>query len=509
MRFDAAFRLPLEFKSNLLHFGSCPGAGRKAETQQRFAGLAKLVLGARAMTTFPATMLSRRSFLAAAAATAAGPAFAALPGQVDIVVVGAGAAGIAAARRVAAANRRVAVIEAAVRVGDRCSTETRTFGVPFDRGAHWIHTPDINPIAKLATNTGLDIYPTPPGQKVRIGRRNAREGEMEDFLSSLVRTNRAIGEAARGKVDVPCIRALPKDLLDWRQTVEFVLGPYAYSRDLNEISAVDFSRAAERDSDAFCRQGFGALIAKLAERIPVELSAPVTRIDVGGRGGVEVETARGRVSARAAIVTVSTGVLAANKIRFTPDLPKRQLDAVNGLRLGSYDHIALELPGNPLGLQRDDLVFEKCESARTGAILANVGGTTLCLIAVGGKFGRDLAAQGEAAMTGFAQDWLVGLYGTDVKKAVKRTSATRWNEDPWVLGGFSAAAPGAQGARRILMEPVRDRLWFAGEAVHETLWGTVGGAWESGERAAEAAMKKLGFIAEPREERRAPPKRRR
>lgn len=458
------------------------------------------------------TALTRRSFLAAAAASAAAPAFGAGPirGEVDIVVVGAGAAGIAAARRIAAANRRVALLEATERTGGRCFTDTSTFGVPFDRGAHWIHTPDLNPVARLAANTGLDIYPAPPGQKVRIGRRNAREGEMEDFLSALVRANRAIGDAARGKSDVPCAMALPKDLLDWRQTTEFVLGPYGCAKDLGEVSAMDFARAVERDSATFCRQGFGALIAKLAERLPVELSAAATRIDLGSRGGVDIETPRGRISARAAIVTVSTGVLAASKIRFTPDLPKRQLDAANALRLGSYDHIALELPGNPLGLQRDDLVFEKSESARTGALLANVGGSTLCVVTVGGKFGRDLAAQGEAAMTNFALDWLAGLYGPDVKKAVRRKSATQWNNDPWVMGGFSAAALGAQPARKILMEPVRDRLWFAGEAVHETLWGTVGGAWESGERAAEAAMKKLGFIVEPRPEpkRRTPSRRR-
>ncbi len=227
------------------------------------------------------TALTRRSFLAAAAASAAAPAFGAGPirGEVDIVVVGAGAAGIAAARRIAAANRRVALLEATERIGGRCFTDTSTFGVPFDRGAHWIHTPDLNPVARLATNTGLDIYPAPPGQKVRIGRRNAREGEMEDFLSALVRANRAIGEAARGKSDVPCAMALPKDLLDWRQTTEFVLGPYGCAKDLGEVSAMDFARAVERDSATFCRQGFGALIAKLAERLPVELSAAATRID--------------------------------------------------------------------------------------------------------------------------------------------------------------------------------------------------------------------------------------
>jgi hypothetical protein len=166
--------------------------------------------------------------------------------------------------------------------------------------------------------------------------------------------------------------------------------------------------------------------------------------------------------------------------------------------------VVLELPGNPLGLHQDELVFEKSENARTAAMLANVSGTNLCHVNIAGRFGRDLSAQGEAAMVAFALDWLTGLYGTDMKKAVKRTQATRWDSAPWVLGASSAAAPGAQSARRVLMEPLRDRLWFAGEAVHETLWGTVNGAWESGERAAEAALKKAGLLKEAPEPQRKP-----
>ena len=84
------------------------------------------------------------------------------------------------------------------------------------------------------------------------------------------------------------------------------------------------------------------------------------------------------------------------------------------------------------------------------------------------------------------------LYGGEIKGAVRRRQATNWNEAPWTLGAMSAAAPGAQSARKALMEPVNNRIWFAGEAAHETLWGTVGGAWESGERAADAVNKLLG-----------------
>jgi len=454
-------------------------------------------------------VLSRRRFLAASAASAAlvaAPARGAqFAGDVDIAVIGAGAAGIAAARRLAGTKARIALIEASGRLGGRCLTDTAMFGVPHDIGAHWIHQPDLNPISPLATRSGFDIYPAPPGQRVRIGRRYARESEMEDYLTAIVRANRAIGDAGRGKLDVSAAQALPKDFADWQRTVEFVLGPFGCAKDLDEVSAADFAHAAERDVDNFCRQGLGALIAKLGQGLPAQLSNPASRIEWGGRSGVDIETARGRLSARAVIVTVSTGVLMSDKLKFVPDLPRRQLDAIDKLKLGSYDHIALELPGNPLALQNDEMVFEKAESVRTAAILANLSGSTLCTVDVAGKFGRDLAASGDKAMVAFALDWLAGLYGGDVKKAVKRTHATQWNNDPWTLGAFSAASPGGQWARTALVEPLRDRIFFAGEATHETLWGTVGGAWSSGERAADQALKKLGFIAEPPEPKRPAP----
>jgi monoamine oxidase len=437
--------------------------------------------------------LNRRNFIAVSAALASAPALGAVSasGETDVAIVGAGAAGIAAARKVAAAGRRFALIEASDRIGGRCVTDTRIFGVPFDRGAHWLHMPDINPVARLSSRTGLDLYPAPPGQKLRIGRRNAREGEMEDYLAALVKANRAIQDAARGKADIACMQALPKDLGDWRPAVEFVLGPFGCGKNLDEISAVDFARSAERDVDAFCRQGFGTLLARLAADLPVQLSAPVLRMQ-SARNAIEIETARGRITARAVIVTVSNGVLDAGKIKFTPDLPKRHLDAIAKLSLGAYDHVALELKGNPLQLQNDDLVFEKPGSARTAALLANVSGTPLAMVEVAGKLGRELSGQGEAAMVDFATGWLADLYGADIKKAVGKTHATRWSREPWTLGAFSAAAPGGQPGRKVLMEPVRERLFFAGEAVHETLWGTVGGAWESGERAADAALRLWG-----------------
>jgi monoamine oxidase len=437
--------------------------------------------------------IDRRAFLTGAAALAAAPALGAVPasGAVDVAIVGAGAAGIAAARRLAAAGKRFALIEAADHSGGRCVTDTRLFGVPFDRGAHWIPVSSMNPLAMIAALSEFDIYRAPSNERLRVGRRYAPPAEMDRFSDAQTRSEQAIREASRGKVDISCAQALPKDLGDLRPTIEFMLGPFSCAKNLSEVSVFDFWHSDERERDSFCRQGFGAILERLAQDLPVQLSTPVTEISYLGRSAARLETAKGTVSAQAVIVTVSVGVLAAGAIKFQPHLPVRHLEALDKLRLGSYDHIALEIPGNPLGLRSDDLVYEKAVSDRTAALLANVSGTSLCLIDVGGSFGRALAAQGEAAMIDFGIEWLADLFGTSIKAAVKRRHATRWAQEPWVRGAYSSAAPGNQPARGVLAESLNGRIWFAGEAVDEGLWGTVAGAWESGIRTADAVIKRL------------------
>jgi len=441
--------------------------------------------------------MTRRDFLSASAALAVTPVLggragaAPLPREADIVVIGAGAAGVAAARRIMAANRKVIVVEATNKIGGRCQTDSSTFEVPFDRGARWMHNPDTNPMIKLARAAGLEITTAPSGQKIRIGRRNARPGETEEFLAALVRANRAIDDASR-RLDVSCASVLPKDLGDWAGAAEFVLGANFAGKDLKDLSVGDKARAQDRNTAIACRQGLGTLIAKLGEQVPLSLSTPANRISWGSRD-VTVETPSGKIAARAAVITVSSNVLAAGNIKFTPDIPKRTLEAAGRLTLGSYDRIALQMPGNPLGLSRDDVVIEQSNSTRTALMYANMGGSSLCTIDVAGSFGRDLSAQGERAMVAFATEWLTKLFGSDTANAVKKSSATRWDAAPFALGAMSAAGPGGQASRKILTEPI-GCMYLAGEATHETLWGTIDGAWESGERAAEAALRRIGAL---------------
>jgi hypothetical protein len=441
--------------------------------------------------------LSRRSFLAGSSALLAAPALRASAENfdVDLVIVGAGAAGIAAARRARAAKASVALFEASNRIGGRCVTDTALFGVPFDLGAHWMNSPGSNPIAALAPQTGLEVYPAPRGQVARVGPRKARDAELENFLSNLVRAHRAIDEAGRRKTDMAAARALPPDLGKWQQTIEFALGPYFCGKPLAGVSAEDLAHAGARDIASFCRQGYGTLLAKLASGLAPRLSNPVTKLD-WDRRGIDVYTSKGRLRAHTAIVTMSTNALTAG-----------YLEAAGNLALGSFDHIGLLMPGNPLDLQHDDLVFEQAASQRTAALLANVSGTDLHIVEVAGGFGRELSAQGEAAMVDFARDWLASLFGPGIKSSIERAHATRWNAEPWVLGAASVATPGNADARRLLRRPIGGRIWFAGEAVHETKWGTVAGAWEAGERAALAALDQMGMLKKPKPKPKQPSRR--
>lgn len=436
-------------------------------------------------------------------------ALAALPRDAEIVVVGAGAAGIAAARRIMAANRKVIVVEAAAQVGGRCLTDATAFAAPFDRGARWLYNPNQNPLPKLARENGVDILPAPLGQKIRIGRRNARPTETEDFLATMVRASRAIDTAAHGRTDVAAAAALPADLGDWAATIRFLLGPLAFGKDLEELSAIEGSRPLDRATMIACRQGLGTLIAKLAAPLPVALSVPVTRINWSSRDAT-VETPAGRINARAVILTASTNVLASGLIGFSPDLPKARLDAASKLGLGSLDRIAVQFNGNPLGLSRDESFIERSTGVRTAMLNANIDGTSMCTLSIGGRFGRELSAQGEAAMKAFATEWLSKLFGSDITGSIDRIEATRWNEARYIQGAMSAAAPGASALRKALAEPLGN-LFFAGEATSDTAWGTVHGAWDSGERAADAALKRIGGAKsdEPPAERERKPRRQR
>jgi monoamine oxidase len=436
--------------------------------------------------------LSRRALLAGTAALIAAPAvLRAAGGDYDIAIVGAGAAGLAAARRIADAGRRAVVLEAAGGPGGRIASAPRVSGAVYDKGASRFSVPERNPLVRLARAAKLTVYDPPVGKRLYIGEREARDNEYDDFTAALGRASRTIAAVAELGRDVPASRALP-DLGEWQGTVSAALGPLPHGKELEETSSADLARLEDRYDDVMIREGTAALVAALAKPVAVETNTIVERIDLTTRGRVEIDTSRGAVSARAAIVTVSTGVLGAGRIRFSPALPAAVVDAIGKLPLGTRERAVFELPGNPFRFNPDERVIFKTPDTRAAMFTMRANGSDLVYADFGGAFGRELSQAGDAAIADWVGKQLSEHFGGGRTVEVGRLDVVRWSREPYVLGGTSVAAPGAGGSRRALMQPVAERLFFAGEAAHETLWATAAGAALSGERAADLA---LGYLA--------------
>lgn len=437
---------------------------------------------------------SRRTLLQGALAAAMPPllpaAARAQPREVDVVIVGAGAAGIAAARRLAAQARSHVVLEAQSRIGGRVMAAAAPMGTPADLGADRLYTPESNPLAVFASSKNLDLYPPLISRRLFLPLREARDSEYDNFTAAVRRAARAIAAVGEAGRDVPASEVLP-DLNEWQETAAFLLGPLNFGTGLSRISTLDFSRMAERNEQLACKSGMAALFTAAALGVPVQLNTPVRTIQVAARRNVSVETVKGTLRAHAVIVTASPGVLAANAIRFAPGLPDQVENALERLTMGAHNRVVFELLGNPLQFRNDETVLFKAEGQKTMRLTGRVGGTDLAYADVGGAFARELSTAGERAMIDYAIDTLVQHFGTDVRKRIGWSTAVRWEREEWIRGAHAVASPGFASDRRALTDPIHGRIFFAGEALHESRFGTLGGAWASGERAANAALRVL------------------
>lgn len=408
----------------------------------------------------------------------------------DVVVVGAGAAGLAAARRLQSANRSVVVVEASPRIGGRAFTESETFGFPFDHGCSWLQGPSSLPHIKLAEEAGFTLVDhsephgllfTPDGP--------GGEAEIEAFDAVADRLAATLVAATEDVAADRCV-----DLSDpWAAAAATWVGAMDHGVDLFDLSTADFGVYGPYAVDALVREGLGALVARLAEGLPIRTDTAVTGIDWSGQG-VTVRTTRGEIRARACIVTVSTGVLASGRIAFHPPLPAATQAAVDDLPMGLLTKIALKTDGNRFGLQDSSYLTRAIHEplpARACFFLAFPAGWDLIVGFVGGRFGWELSRDGEEAAIDFALGELAGMLGNDVRRHVLRGRMTGWADDPLTLGAYAAARPGRYAARAALGQPLGQRVFFAGEALGGAYPALLSGAHLSGEAAAETVLEQL------------------
>jgi len=400
--------------------------------------------------------------------------------ETDVVIVGAGAAGLAAAVTLGAEGVDYVLIEAQGRIGGRAHTSNREFGVPFDVGCAWLHAADRNPFFPDARAAGWTLQHHEMGlDHLYFRDRKASASEMAALSEAETALQAAI-DAHDGPDDrlASLVRATQLD-----DAVSTFNGPMDFGKDDDEISVADFRSAEDLDPNYLTREGYGALIAHWGRDVPVTLACPARRVRWDGQG-VEVETDRGTLRARAVIVTVSTGVLAFDGIRFAPTLPEGHSRAVFDLPMGLLTKVPIRVTGTRLGLRPFDDVLVVGHARHDLYLLCFPFDLDLIVGFVGGDFAWEMEAAGPAAAVDFVTGRLEALFGHDVRRHLGHGTMTNWAAEPWVRGAYAVAAPGAADARRILAEPVAERIWFAGEALAGGLIQTAGGARLSGEEAA-------------------------
>ena len=437
------------------------------------------------------TRLSRRSFLATAAAAAALPAAAQVPSSPDVIVVGAGAAGLAATRTLMDLGFSVATVEARDRIGGRAHTESETFGVPYDRGCHWLHNAYVNPFVSFAKDNGFNVYPSGSGgYGLYDGPRRLGHSAWLEIEAAHIAATNAILDAGREGHDVDAASVISDDG-PWAPLVACYIGGWSMGKDLKDISCVDYWNSEDGFADWYCSEGFGTLIAHYGRDLPVALETPVSSIDWSG-DGVKVATSSGTIEARAVIVTVSTGMLASGDLRFMPALDPQKEESFHRISMGTYNHIVLKFSRDIFGLGEDGYFEYRPETTDAVGFLTNISGSNLAFGYVGGDFGRELIAEGNDAAIAFGLEKIKASLGNDIENAFVKGNYTAWDNDPWTHGSYASADPGYAWMRGVLKEPVADRVFFAGEACHPLLWATAAGAFLSGQ---DVATEVAGRIA--------------
>jgi monoamine oxidase len=429
-------------------------------------------------------MIDRRTVLAAGALVAMPAVVRARGGPVAIV--GAGAAGLAAADVLRRAGHPFAILEARDRIGGRAHTD-RSLGdeFRFDAGAQYIHWAERNPWAAIARGAGARFHEQEgwartlfiDGRPATDAERAARRAGFANLDAVLAPKGEDASLAAEAHAAGPAAEAATSGL-----------SRLSLGEDPDRVSAADYDRLWS-GSDLWV-DGYGDLVARHFAPLPVRLNCPVSAIDWSG-AGLRLTTPGGVLDAAAAIVTVPVGVLKGGALAISPALPEANRTALDGLTMGAYTKIALRLDGAKIDVTAVDDAVSVSSSGPTIYFEMAPFGRPVAIANLGGDLARDLCRAGEPAAVAHATDRLAAILGAKAAGAIIGGRLAAWWTDPHALGSYSIALPGHADARDGLRQPVGERLFFAGEALAGGGAMTVGGATLDGERAAREVLKRL------------------
>jgi monoamine oxidase len=405
----------------------------------------------------------------------------------DAIIIGAGVSGLAAARRLLSAGRRVLVLEGRDRVGGRAFTDTTTFRRPFDHGCHWLHSPEENPFTRFADAHGFAYALQAAHGGIFVDGVRLPPDEDRAAVDFREHAFAAIRSKGGGGADPPVA-----EIIDWTHPAA-AYAAHAFTAKMGveprHASTRDFANYRWIGEDRPVRDGFGALVHRVFVEVPATLRARARRIDLTG-ARPRVESDAGTAEASQVLVTVSTGVLRAEAIAFTPRLPDWKLRAIEALPMARAVKVGLEFDRDVTGLTGPSFLTAMTRHGRDAMDVEiwppGWDGVTCYL---DGDLAFRLEEAGGRAVEEFALDTLAGLFGSSLRGAMRTSARTGWNRDDLTRGTYSAPLPGHAGARAALARPVDGRLFFAGEAVHLAWAGDVHGAYQSGIEAAEAMLR--------------------
>jgi len=416
----------------------------------------------------------------------------------DAIIVGAGVSGLAAARRLLAAGRRVLVLEGRDRAGGRAFTDTTTFRRPWDHGCHWLHSPDENSFTRIADDHGFVYAPEAAPEGIyRDGAKLSPNDERAavEFRERTFAAVRRAGGLGTGGAGAACAGGVDRpvsEILDPAHPAA-AYAAHAFTAKMGieprHASTRDFANYRWIGEDRPVRDGFGALVQRVFAGVPATLGARVRRIDTTG-ARARVESDAGIAEAHQVLVTVSTGVLRAEAIAFAPRLPDWKVRAIEALPMARALKVGLEFTRDVTGLEGPAFLTALTGSggdAMDVEIWSPGWDGVTCYL--DGDLALRLEEAPGRAVEEFALDTLAGLFGSSVREALRTGVRTGWNRDEFTHGTYSAPLPGHADARAALGRPLDGRIFFAGEAISLVWAGDAHGAYQSGLDAAEEMLR--------------------
>jgi monoamine oxidase len=396
----------------------------------------------------------------------------------DVAIVGGGAAGIAAARRLHGLNRSVLLVDALPQLGGRA--RTMSFGgFALDLGCGWLHSATRNPLVALAEAQGARLDRSTSAWHRQLHNLHFSPQEQRESWEAFQHLEQRLRTAPPAS-DCVADALAPDDR--WRPFIDG-LSSFINGTELDQLSAADYLayEGASTDDNWRLPSGYGAFIVGQGGGIPVALDTSVESISFGRH--VVLGTSRGTLHARAAIVAVPTCILARGSIRF-PSSVDDHLQAATRLPLGVADKVYLSL-ADPQSVPPESHLLGRIDRAATGSYYLRPFGRPLIECYLGGRCARELESAGVEGAFAFVINELRELLGADFARGLGPITATRWAHEPTIGGSYSHALPGHAAARSVLAHPVSERLCFAGEACSRADFSTAHGAWQSGLEAAQ------------------------